>query len=33
MPRFIYNVSNLIRRVLFLARAYGTAKLAVFFSL
>jgi len=32
MPRFVHNVSNLIRRVLFLARPYGRAKLAgVFF--
>ena len=33
MPRFIHNVSDLIRRVLFLARPYGRAKLAGFFSL
>ncbi len=33
MPRFIQNVSNLIRRVLFLARPYGRAKLAAVFSL
>ena len=33
MPRFVYNVSNLIRRVLFLARPYGRAKLAGVFSL
>src|SRR5215471_13658724 len=28
MPQFIRNASNLIRRVLFLARPYGRAKLA-----
>ena len=33
MPRFVHNVSNLIRRVLFLARPYGRAKLAAVFSL
>ena len=33
MPRFVHNVSNLIRRVLFLARPYGKAKLAGVFSL
>jgi len=33
MPRFVQNVSNLIRRVLFLARPYGRAKLAGVFSL
>lgn len=33
MPRFIHNVSELIRRVLFLARPYGRAKLAGVFSL
>ena len=33
MPRFIHNVSDLIRRVLFLARPYGSAKLAWVFSL
>ena len=33
MPRFVYNFSNLIRRVLFLARPYGRAKLAGIFSL
>jgi ABC-type multidrug transport system fused ATPase/permease subunit len=33
MPRFVHNVSNLIRRVLFLARPYGRAKLAWVFSL
>lgn len=33
MPRFIHNVSDLIRRVLFLARPYGRAKLAGIFSL
>src|SRR5437899_5959452 len=33
MPRFFHNVSNLIRRVLFLARPYGRAKLAGVFSL
>src|SRR6266576_2926465 len=33
MPRFVHNVSNLIRRVLFLARPYGRAKLAGIFSL
>jgi hypothetical protein len=33
MPRFVHNVSNLIRRVLLLARPYGRAKLAGFFSL
>ena len=32
MPQFVHNVSNLVRRVLFLARPYGRAKLAgVFF--
>jgi ABC-type multidrug transport system fused ATPase/permease subunit len=33
VPRFIHNVSELIRRVLFLARPYGRAKLAGVFSL
>ena len=33
MPRFIYNVADLIRRVLFLARPYGRAKLGAIFSL
>ena len=33
MPRFVHNVSNLIGRVLFLARPYGRAKLAGVFSL
>jgi ABC-type multidrug transport system fused ATPase/permease subunit len=33
VPRFIHNVSDLIRRVLFLARPYGRAKLAGIFSL
>src|SRR5438045_4085795 len=33
MPRFVHNVSNLIRRVLFLVRPYGRAKLAGVFSL
>src|SRR6059036_2998564 len=33
MPRFVHNVSDLIRRVLFLARPYGKAKLAGVFSL
>src|SRR5690349_10281652 len=33
MPRFVHNVSNLIRRVLFLARPYGSAKLAGIFLL
>jgi len=33
MPRFVHNVSNLLRRVLFLARPYGRAKLAGVFSL
>jgi ATP-binding cassette, subfamily B, bacterial PglK len=33
VPRFIHNVSNLIRRVLFLAVPYGRAKLAGIFSL
>ena len=33
MSRFIHNVSGLIRRVLFLARPYGRAKLAGVFSL
>jgi ATP-binding cassette, subfamily B, bacterial PglK len=33
MPRFVHNVSNLLRRVLFLARPYGRAKLAWVFSL
>ena len=33
MPRFVHNVSNLVRRVLFLARPYGRAKLAGVFSL
>src|SRR5262245_64452411 len=28
MPRFVHNVSNLVRRVLFLTRPYGRAKLA-----
>ena len=33
MSRFIHNVADLIRRVLFLARPYGRAKLAGIFSL
>src|SRR5205809_226942 len=33
MPRFVHNVFDLIRRVLFLARPYGRAKLAGVFSL
>src|SRR5262245_641480 len=33
MPRFVHNVSNLVRRVLFLARPYGRAKLAGVFLL
>jgi ATP-binding cassette, subfamily B, bacterial PglK len=33
VPRFVHNVSDLIRRVLFLARPYGRAKLAGVFSL
>jgi ABC-type multidrug transport system fused ATPase/permease subunit len=33
VPQFIHNVSDLIRRVLFLARPYGRAKLAGVFSL
>ena len=33
MPRFVHNVSDLLRRVLFLARPYGRAKLAGVFSL
>jgi ATP-binding cassette, subfamily B, bacterial PglK len=33
LPLFIHNVSDLIRRVLFLARPYGRAKLAGVFSL
>jgi ABC-type multidrug transport system fused ATPase/permease subunit len=33
LPRFIHNVADLIRRVLFLARPYGRAKLALIFSL
>jgi ATP-binding cassette, subfamily B, bacterial PglK len=33
LPRFVHNVSDLIRRVLFLARPYGRAKLAGVFSL
>ena len=33
MPPFIHNVADLIRRVLFLARPYGRAKLAAVFSL
>ena len=33
MPQFVHNVSNLIRRVLFLARPYGRAKLAGVFLL
>ena len=33
MPPFIHNVADLIRRVLFLARPYGRAKLAGVFSL
>ena len=33
MPPFIHNVADLIRRVLFLARPYGSAKLAAVFSL
>jgi len=33
VPRFIHNVSDLIRRVLFLARPYGRAKLGLVFLL
>jgi ABC-type multidrug transport system fused ATPase/permease subunit len=33
LPRFLRNVSDLIRRVLFLARPYGRKKLALVFSL
>jgi len=33
MPRFVHSVSDLLRRVLFLARPYGRAKLAGVFSL
>ena len=33
MSRFIHNVADLIRRVLFLARPYGRAKLGAIFSL
>ena len=33
MPRFIYNVSDLIRRVLFLSRPYGRLKLGLVFLL
>src|SRR6187200_2978097 len=33
MPRFAHTVSDLLRRVLFLARPYGRAKLAWVFSL
>jgi ABC-type multidrug transport system fused ATPase/permease subunit len=33
VPRFIHNVSDLIRRVLFLARPYGRSKLGFIFSL
>jgi ABC-type multidrug transport system fused ATPase/permease subunit len=33
VPRFIHNVSDLIRRVLFLARPYGRTKLVLVFSL
>ena len=33
MPPFLYNVSDLIRRVLFLARPYGREKLALVFLL
>src|SRR5439155_1344823 len=33
MPQFIYNASNLIRRVFFLARPYGRKKLAFIFFL
>ena len=33
MPAFIHNVADLVRRVLFLARPYGRAKLAAVFSL
>jgi ABC-type multidrug transport system fused ATPase/permease subunit len=33
LPPFIHNVADLIRRVLFLARPYGRAKLAFIFSL
>jgi ATP-binding cassette, subfamily B, bacterial PglK len=33
LPAFIHNVADLIRRVLFLARPYGRAKLAALFSL
>src|SRR5215471_16170677 len=33
MPRFVHNASKLLRRVLFLARPYGRAKLAGVFLL
>jgi ATP-binding cassette, subfamily B, bacterial PglK len=33
LPQFIHNVADLIRRVLFLARPYGRAKLGLVFSL
>jgi ATP-binding cassette, subfamily B, bacterial PglK len=33
LPQFIHNVADLIRRVLFLARPYGKAKLGAVFSL
>jgi len=33
LPPFLYNVSDLIRRVLFLARPYGREKLALVFLL
>jgi hypothetical protein len=33
LPRFIHNISDLIRRVLFLARPYGRTKLGLVFSL
>jgi ATP-binding cassette, subfamily B, bacterial PglK len=33
VPRFVHNVSNLIRRVLCLARPYGRARLLFIFSL
>ena len=33
MPQFLHNASDLIRRVLFLARPYGRKKLALVFSL
>jgi ABC-type multidrug transport system fused ATPase/permease subunit len=33
LPRFIHNVTDLIRRVLFLARPYGRAKLGLVFTI